>query len=70
MQRISTTVVGLVGEGARAGAEGLARAPNIRVEPPDDYLLLDPGSWTATRRRWYLGLLHRAAPTRVVPDKI
>ena len=35
MQRISTTVIGLVGEGARACAEGLARAPNIRVEQPD-----------------------------------
>jgi hypothetical protein len=138
MQRISTTVIGLVGEGARACAEGLARAPNIRVELPDPaappleraaaawqaatstqlpylvhdadplalvadawvrwfdeqgpagelevavgetvarwrakavelpdyYLLLDPGSWGATRRHWYLGLLHRAAPTRVVP---
>ena len=67
MQRISTTVIGLVGEGARACAEGLARAPNLRVELPDYYLLLDPGSWTATRRHWYLGVLHRAAPTRVVP---
>ena len=49
MQRISTTVIGLVGEGARACAEGLARAPNIRVELPDHYLLLDPGSRTTTR---------------------
>jgi hypothetical protein len=138
MQRISTTVIGLIGEGARACAEGLERAPNVRVELPDAaappleraatawqaatstrlpylvhdadplalvadawvrrydeqgpagelevavgetvgrwrartielpdyYLLLDPGSWTATRRHWYLGLLHQAAPTRVVP---
>jgi hypothetical protein len=138
MQRISTTVIGLVGEEARACAEGLRRASNIRVELPDPaappleraaaawqaatstqlpylvhdadplalvadawvrwfdeqgpagelevavgetvarwrakaielpdyYLLLDPGSWGATRRHWYLGLLHRAAPTRVVP---
>ena len=138
MQRISTTVIGLIGEGARACAEGLERAPNVRVELPDPtappleraaaawqaatstrlpylvhdadplalvadawvrrfdeqgpagelevavgetvgrwrartielpdyYVLLDPGSWTATRRHWYLGLLHRAAPTRVVP---
>jgi hypothetical protein len=37
------------------------------IELPDYYLLLDPGSWGATRRHWYLGLLHRAAPTRVVP---
>jgi hypothetical protein len=34
MQRISTTVIGLVGDGARACAEELARAPNIRVELP------------------------------------
>ena len=138
MQRISTTVIGLVGEEARACAEGLRRASNIRVELPDPaappleraaaawqaatstqlpylvhdadplalvadawvrwfdeqgpagelevavgetvarwrakaielpdyYLLLDPGSWGATRRHWYQGLLHRAAPTRVVP---
>jgi hypothetical protein len=37
------------------------------IELPDYYLLLDPGSWGATRRHWYLGLLHRAAPSRVVP---
>ena len=138
MQRISTTVIGLVGEGARACAEELGRASNIRVELPDPaappleraaaawraatgtrlpylvhdadplalvadawvrrfdeqgpagelevaigetvgrwrartielpdyYLLLDPASWTPTRRHWYLGLLHRAAPNRVVP---
>jgi hypothetical protein len=138
MQRISTTVIGLVGEEARACAEGLRRASNIRVELPDPaappleraaaawqaatstqlpylvhdadplalvadawvrwfdeqgpagelevavrdtlarwrartielpdyYLVLDPGSWGATRRHWYLGVMHRAAPSRVVP---
>jgi hypothetical protein len=138
MQRISTTVIGLVGERARPTAEGLERASNIRVELPDPaappldravaawqaatsahlpylvhdadplalvadawvrrfdeqgpagelevavretlarwrartidlpdyYIVLDPGSWSATRRHWYLGLLHRAAPSRVVP---
>ncbi|HEV3495007.1 MAG TPA: hypothetical protein VHA34_01510 [Actinomycetes bacterium] len=138
MQRISTTVIGLVGERARPCAEGLERASNIRVELPDPdappleraatawqaatsahlpylvhdadplalvagawvrrydeqgpagelevavretlarwrartidlpayYILLDPGSWDATRRHWYLGVLHRAAPARVVP---
>ncbi|MFL6295488.1 MAG: hypothetical protein ACJ75M_06600, partial [Actinomycetes bacterium] len=35
MQRISTTVIGLVGERARACAEALDRAANIRVELPD-----------------------------------
>jgi hypothetical protein len=138
VQRISTTVIGLVGEQARACAQALGRAANIRVELPDAeapaleraaaawqaatsthgpylvhdadplalvadawvrrfdeqgpagelevavsetlarwraraielpdyYLVLDPGSWGATRRHWYLGLLHRAAPVRVVP---
>jgi hypothetical protein len=101
MQRISTTVIGLVGDGARAGAEGLGRAPNIRVELPDpaappldraaaawqaatstqlpclvhdaDPLALVADAWVrrfdqqgTTRRHWYLGLLHRAAPSRVV----
>ena len=138
MQRISTTVIGLVGEPARRCAEGLERAPNVRVELPDPdappldravaawqaatsanlpylvhdadplalvaaawvrrfdeqgpagelevavretlarwrarsidlpdyYIVLDPGSWEATWRHWYLGVLHRAAPSRVVP---
>ena len=138
MQRISTTVIGLVGEGARACAEGLERAPNVRVELPDPaappleraaaawqaptstqapylahdadplalvadawtrrfdeqgpagelevavadtlarwrsrtielpdyYLVLDAESFAATRRHWYLGVLHCAAPIRVVP---
>jgi hypothetical protein len=35
MQRIATTVIALVGEGARACAERLGRASNIRVELPD-----------------------------------
>jgi hypothetical protein len=138
MQRVSTTVIGLVGEQARDCAQGLGRAPNVRVELPDPaagpleraatawqaatgthlpylvhdadplalvadawvrrydeqgpagelepavgdtlarwragtielpdyYLVLDSDAWGATRRHWYLGLLHRAAPARVVP---
>jgi hypothetical protein len=138
MQRVSTTVIGLVGEQARVCAQGLRRAPNIRVELPDPgaapleraaaawqaatgthlpylvhdadplalvadawvrrydeqgpagelevavgetlarwragtielpdyYLVLDSESWGATRRHWFLGMLHRAAPNRVVP---
>jgi hypothetical protein len=35
MQRIATTVIGLVGEQARTCAAGLERAANIRVELPD-----------------------------------
>jgi hypothetical protein len=41
MQRISTTVIGLVGERARACAETLDRAANIRVELPDPAAPLD-----------------------------
>ena len=140
MQRVSTTVIGLVGERARACAEALDRAPNIRaelpdpatppldrataawqaatgahvpflvhdadplalvadawvrrfdqqgpagelevavretvgrwrakgIELPDYYIVLDPAAWRATRRHWYLGLLQRAAPSRVVPSE-
>jgi hypothetical protein len=138
MRRISTTVVALVGEPARACLEGLERAANVRavptdpeaaplerataawqvaagshrpylvhdadplaavadawvrrfdeqapagelevavaetlrrwragtVELPDYYLVLDADAWQATRRHWYLGVLHRAAPSRVLP---
>ena len=138
MQRVSTTVIALIGEQARASAKGLDGAANVRVELPDPaappleraaaawqaatgtkapylvhdadplalvadawtrrideqgpagelevaladtlarwraraielpdyYLVLDAASLTATRRHWYLGVLHRAAPTRVVP---
>ena len=35
MQRIATTVIGLVGKPARTCATGLERAANIRVELPD-----------------------------------
>ena len=34
---------------------------------PDYYLVLDADAWAPTRRHWYLGFLHRAAPSRVVP---
>ena len=138
MQRVSTTVVALAGERARACAEALAGAANVRtvlpdpdrpplersaaawqaatathgpfllhdadplaavadawvrwfdqrgpagelevvraetvarwraqaIELPDYYLALDAESWDATRRHWFLGVLHRAAPSRVVP---
>ncbi len=71
--RISTTVIGLVGEQARACVEALDRASNIRAELPDpDAPPLDraAASWGATRRHWYLGLLHRADVDRVVPDQV
>ena len=138
MQRVSTTVVALVGARARACVEALARVANVRtalpdpqgspleravsawetarrthapyllhdadplalvaeawvrwfdqqapagelevalqqtlerwrarsLELPDYYLALDAAELDATRRHWYLGFLHRAAPSRVVP---
>lgn len=35
------------------------------LELPDYYLLVDPESWDATRRHWYLGVMVGAAPRRV-----
>lgn len=37
------------------------------LELPDHYLVLDAEALTPTRRHFYLGYLHRAAPSRVVP---
>lgn len=37
------------------------------LELPDYYLTVDPDSWAPTRRHWFLGVLHDAAPHRVVP---
>jgi hypothetical protein len=37
------------------------------LDLPDYYLVLDAEAWGPTRRHWYLGVLHRAAPARVVP---
>jgi hypothetical protein len=67
VQRIATTVVALVGEPARACLDALGRAANVATVRPDYYLVLDPETWEATRRHFYLGVLHRAAPSRVVP---
>jgi len=58
---------GPIGELEVAVAETTARWRVGSVELPDYYLVLDAESWGATRRHWYLGLLHRAAPARVVP---
>jgi hypothetical protein len=48
----------------------LARWRVGSIELPDYYLALDAESWTATRRHWFLGVLHTAAPARVVPDQL
>ncbi|HZD71577.1 MAG TPA: hypothetical protein VFA45_22515 [Actinomycetes bacterium] len=47
--------------------ETLARWRADSIALPDYYLVLDADAWEATRRHWYLGFLHRAAPSRVVP---
>jgi hypothetical protein len=55
------------GELELAVADTLARWRPGSLELPDYYLVLDAESWDATRRHWYLGVLHGAAPARVVP---
>jgi hypothetical protein len=58
---------GPIGELEVAVAETLARWRVGSIELPDYYLVLDAETWGATRRHWYLGVLHRAGPARVVP---
>jgi hypothetical protein len=58
---------GPIGELEVAVAETLARWRVGSIELPDYYLVLDPERWGVTRRHWFLGVLHRAAPARVVP---
>jgi hypothetical protein len=58
---------GPIGELEVAVSETLARWRVGSIELPDYYLVLDAESWAPTRRHWYLGVLHIAAPARVVP---
>lgn len=58
---------GPVGELEVVVADTLARWRAGSIELPDYYLLVDPGAWAPTLRHWYLGLVHAAAPARVVP---
>lgn len=58
---------GPIGELEVAVAETLARWRVGSIELPDYYVVLDAESWGVTRRHWFLGVLHRAAPARVVP---
>jgi len=58
---------GPIGELEVAVEATLARWRVGSLELPDYYLVLDAESMTATRRHWYLGVLHRAAAARVVP---
>ncbi len=58
---------GPTGELEVAVSETLQRWRADTIALPDYYLVLDADSWSATRRHWYLGFLHRAAPSRVLP---
>jgi hypothetical protein len=58
---------GPVGELEVAVMETVARWRARSLELPDYYLVLDAQILDATSRHWYLGVLHRAAPSRVVP---
>jgi hypothetical protein len=58
---------GPVGELEVAVRDTLSRWRSRAIELPDYYVVLDAESWGATRRHWFLGLLHRVAPNRVVP---
>lgn len=48
-------------------SETLARWRPGSIELPDYYVVLDADTWPPTRRHWYLGVLHSAAPARVIP---
>ena len=58
---------GPVGELEVAVTETSARWRVGSIELPDYYLVLDAEAWGPTRRHWYLGVLHQAAPARVIP---
>jgi hypothetical protein len=58
---------GPIGELEVAVSETLARWRVGSIELPDYYLVLDAEAWGPTLRHWYLGLLHGAAPARVLP---
>jgi hypothetical protein len=58
---------GVAGELEGAVGETLTRWRARDLELPDYYLVLDAEELDVTRRHWYLGFLHRAAPSRVLP---
>jgi len=58
---------GPIGELEVAVADTLARWRVGSIELPDYYLVLAAETWGPTRRHFYLGVLHRTAPARVVP---
>jgi hypothetical protein len=58
---------GPIGELEVAVSDTLARERAGALELPDYYLVVDPERLDATRRHFWLGLLHRDASARVVP---
>ena len=58
---------GPAGELEVAVADVVARWRARSVGLPDYYLVVDAEELPPTRRHWYLGVLHGAAPARVVP---
>jgi hypothetical protein len=58
---------GPIGELEVAVQATLARWRVGSIELPDYYVVLDAEAMVPTRRHWYLGVLHKAAPARVVP---
>jgi hypothetical protein len=60
---------GAIGELEVAVADLVARWRARTVGLPDYYLVRDAESLSPTRRHWYLGYLHGAAPARVVPAR-
>ena len=58
---------GPAGELEVAVADVVARWRARTVGLPDYYLVVGAEELPATRRHWYLGFLHPAAPARVVP---
>jgi hypothetical protein len=67
MRRFDAERPGPAGELEVSIAETLRRWRARAIELPDYYLVLDPETLEETRRHFYLGVLHRAAPNRVVP---
>ena len=60
---------GPIGEVEVATAETLARWRNETLELPDYYLVTDADTMSPTRRHWFFGVLHEAAPARVIPAR-
>lgn len=58
---------GPIGELEVAAAETVARWRAGTTELPDFYLVTGVDDLTPTRRHWYFGVLHDAAPRRIVP---